>query len=949
MKLKDLVKALAAEIETIRPELDAQLDELAKLSMDDPTFVDVMEAYSSQVQRMGEAAGFAGFAGLEAVSGHLLDNIMLLATLAPTEREDSIQFLRSWPELMIYYLNNLDDPSVAAGLVDLLRVAPHPVDEHQAMRIMHHFGSLPGDISLSEYEEKQQRPTLATPEDVTLEVPADVDQKLMEGFFQEAPEHSSHLLEVVRNMAAGEANPSELVAAKRSAHTLKGSSAIIGLKGIATLGHHFEDILEYFEESGGQVPPNVANLLLDGAYCLEQMVAYVTGTDDYPEQAQAVLQNVLNLANQIDNDGVVAETTAAQPVQAATITSTPSDTTPKQTATANKKTKPTQSRQAALRVNLERIEELFRVSAEVTVHSGAMEARIKSLRDHSRHLTEQNIRLKKRLFELETVVDVRALALMRATSKQERHTAFDPLEMEQYNELHSTAHALVEEVNDAMVHAQHLENEIAQISGMQNRQQILASDLQHLVTGTRMAEVGSLESRLQRNVRTTAQATNKQASLQLIGGETLIDTDVLNHLADPLLHLLRNAVDHGIESPEEREAAGKNPTGEITLDFSRQGQQVVLRCSDDGKGLNPALVLERALERGLVTEDQKLSDADIVRLILLPGFSTRDEVSEVSGRGVGMDVVSEWVQAMNGRIDISSNYGQGTTIELRFAASLTTIHSLIVAIDDFYFALPSVQIKQGVSRGDGSFIMINKKLQYKIQDDLMPARYLANLVGLKLDTEKPLDAYDAVIINIMNQHYALAVDRLLDSRELLVKSQNRFLQHVTGLAGTSILGDGSIAVHLDLAQLLGDGTVQHSTAKTSTRQKKRVSSKPKVLIVDDSLSVRNTLQELVSDAGYLTRTARDGIDAIEALDAFTPTIVLTDLEMPNMNGVELTTHIRNRDDIGKVPIIMVTSRSQDKHRELAVEAGVDAYVTKPYNEHELIKEINSALAKNTVR
>jgi chemosensory pili system protein ChpA (sensor histidine kinase/response regulator) len=600
----------------------------------------------------------------------------------------------------------------------------------------------------------------------------------------------------------------------------------------------------------------------------------------------------------------------------------------------------------ALRVSVKQVDELFRVSGEVSVHTAAIEERIKGLTEHARELLEQNLRVQKRLFELETVVDVRALTMMRARTRRTDEAAFDPLEMDQYSELHSTAHALMEEAADARALALRLEEGISQLTSVQTRQQRLAKDLQHLVIGTRMTEAGMLTPRLQRNVRSTCQATGKQAELVLKGGESLIDGDMLNRLAEPLLHLLRNAVDHGIELPEERVAAGKNSTGLIELIYSRQGQQVVLQCRDDGRGLDLPAIRYRAIERGLIASDQLLSEDDVARLILLPGFSTRDTVSEVSGRGVGLDVVRDWASTMNGTIRITSREGQGCTIELRFSASLSTMQSLIVEVSGQRFALPSLQIEQAVPRGVGNFERVGEKLVYRHGRRVLQALLLAEPSGLPHDADKSLDEYDAVIARVDNKLHVLAVDKLLDARELLVKNPGRYARHIRGVAGLSILGDGSVAVNLDLIQLLANGGVQRRVQSSihAAMQMEPQKELPGILIVDDALSVRTSLLQLVLDAGFRAQAARDGIEAIDTLGSFNADVVLTDLEMPNMNGIELTTHIRSRDDLKGVPVIMITSRSQEKHRRLAEQAGVNRYITKPYNDGELLQTIRQTLS-----
>jgi chemosensory pili system protein ChpA (sensor histidine kinase/response regulator) len=342
-----------------------------------------------------------------------------------------------------------------------------------------------------------------------------------------------------------------------------------------------------------------------------------------------------------------------------------------------------------------------------------------------------------------------------------------------------------------------------------------------------------------------------------------------------------------------------------------------------------------------------MTEDELARLILLPGFSTRDSVNEVSGRGVGLDVVRDWIGSMNGTISIRSRYGEGTTIELRFAASLSTMQSLVVEACGQNFALPSMQLEQTMPRGMGSFERVGDKLVFSHEKRVLAARLLAELAGLPVDVEKPLKDYDAVIVRVDNKTHVLAVDRLVDARELLVKDPGRFARHIRGLAGLSILGDGSVAVNLDLSHLLADEGVQRQVkslrASTGGRQAGQ-KELPGVLIVDDALSVRTSLMQLVQDAGFRVQAARDGIDAIDTLGSFHAAVVLTDLEMPNMNGIELTNHIRSREDLKQTPVIMITSRSQEKHRRAAEQAGVSRYITKPYNEGELLQTIREALA-----
>lgn len=924
MNMQQLVEALAVEIETIKKPLDQHLDALLIYPLDAGEFMDALDLYSSQVQRMGEAAELAGFVGLKTVADHVLENTLMLA--ATEDRQEIIDFLRLWPDLVVHYLRNTDDSSTAAGLVDVLKIAPLPLEEEAALKLMHRLSQMPQQQGQPSSE---RPPVLATPADVSLDMPSDVDAKLLEGFLQEAPEQAATLVALVGKLSNNSAEDGDLTAAKRACHTLKGTGALIGIRALATLGHYFEDVLEYFEQQHSEINPGVATVLLDSAYCIEQIVAFIAGTDAAPENILHILQNVLDLANRIDRGDDLSDAqfryaqNAGAPVAAAN------------------KVAAAPVHAAALRINLDKIEELFRVSAEVSVHSAAMEAKLKTLSQEAHSLLSQNLRVKKRLYELETLVDVRSLNLLRATGSYGAQAGeVDSLELDQYNELHSTTHALVEEANDAIAFSHALENGIAGFSALQSQQQVLARDLQHLVINTRMAEVGNLESRMARNIRTACQATGKQAQLKFIGGNTLIDSDVLSRLAEPLLHILRNAIDHGIEMPAARQEAGKDVIGSIELDFSRQGQQVVLRCSDDGRGLDIEKIRARAIERGLIGADQVLNDTEIARLIFRSGFSTRESVTELSGRGVGLDVVREWATSMNGSASISNRPEGGTLLEMRFAASLSTIQSLIVDVGGHYFALPSMQIEQALSHDAGKFNEdASGGWRYAHGRRLLPAHKLSQLLGLSASL--PLAEQQVVIMRVRDELIAFAVDKLIDSRELLLKSPDRFSGKLLGVTGSSILGDGRVAVHIDIAQLMGAGS--QVTADAAVADVPMMRSKPVVLVVDDSLSVRTTLKELVGDAGYDVVTARDGVDALEQIQKNPPAAVLTDLEMPNMNGIELCRHIRQDDHLRHLPVVMITSRSQDKHRQMAQQVGIDVYLTKPYNDADVLKAISKGI------
>jgi len=443
-------------------------------------------------------------------------------------------------------------------------------------------------------------------------------------------------------------------------------------------------------------------------------------------------------------------------------------------------------------------------------------------------------------------------------------------------------------------------------------------------------------------VRQTAAATRKQAQLLVVGQDILVDADVLNQLLDPLLHILRNAVDHGLEAPAERTSAGKPAMGTITLTVTRRGQVVTVQVSDDGRGLDLDVIHGKALERGLVGPDARLSDAEIARLTLLPGFSTRDAVTEISGRGVGLDVVATRLRALAGSIDIRSQRGAGLTIELRFQASLVATHALFVRDGGQVFGIASHTVRRAIPavavglahEGDAIFAMT--------EDGRVPAHELAALTGLAPATSP--EKRNLVLVDTETGPMGVLVDAVLDASELVTRPAGRYLKRIPGVSGIGLLGNGSVIPLLDVAELLRAPREQSLRTAAEARAQAQSQRRSRVLIVDDSMSVRRAIASLLEDQGYDVVLARDGLEAVKAMDIQRPDALLTDLEMPNMNGLELTAHVRARAEYAALPVIMITSRSMDKHRRQAMSSGVNVYLTKPYTDHELLQHVADAVS-----
>jgi chemotaxis protein histidine kinase CheA/ActR/RegA family two-component response regulator len=950
------------ELQLVLPDFERWLHTIGHAQADDPSFMDAFEAYGGQVERTGTTAEMLGMPGLNAWCTHLNSNLMSVAMLEGDARANAAAYFLKWPALIDRYLDTPADFDASLALAEFLTVAdaPQPLDETAGVELIGQLTVppvVPEELMAAVAE--AEKPIEVTPADVSLVLSEDADRDVYHAFIDEAPANLATFAELTAHIAAGNASTDDLRTAKRIAHSFKGSASIVGLRGIASLGHYTEDILEYFEQNPVKPPRALGLTLVDASDCLSQMVGHLQGDESEPENAFAVLSSVVTWANMVksgeiatvaDDHVVASQLVTAEPAASTPLSASFDDTiVAKAAPAAQAAAKPAATAAdagAALRVSVKTVDELFRLVGELTTKIGQLETRIANARARSRTLLKQNLAVQQRVMELDNLVVLRGLSLQKTTS-DDGEAKFDPLEMDRYNELHGATRALVETTADAREIANALEEDVATIATDLAQQNQINKDLRHQVISTRMTPVESLAARLTRNVRQTCQQTGKDAELIITGGDILVDGDVLNKLADPLLHILRNAVDHGIESPGLREAHGKPARGRINLDFSRQGSSVRVRIADDGKGLDYGRIRDKALMNGLITHNQQLTQAELARLTLLPGFSTRDQVTEISGRGVGMDVVASRLNELKGTVELHSEPDHGCEVTLRFQASLITQQTLLVEAAEQTFAVPIHNIEQAVPPGSGETLQDGNHWVLHLQDRSFPIRDLATLTGFPTATltSEHVASRPKVIIHSESGNVAVMVDRVIDTRDLIVKSLGRFLPHVHGISGTTLLGDGAVVPLLNVPELLAEPVVVSQAAVQMAEAARKQARR--VLVVDDSLSVRKSLTQLLEDAAFEVVGAGDGLDAIRTLESFNPHVICTDLEMPNMNGLELTEHLRRREDTREMPIIMITSRSMDKHREQARRAGVDYYVTKPYTDQELLSQVRQAVQRST--
>jgi chemosensory pili system protein ChpA (sensor histidine kinase/response regulator) len=787
-----------------------------------------------------------------------------------------------------------------------------------------------------------QRAQEATPDQVSLAIPADINPELLEGLLSELPVQSGDFAAAMQRVASGAASMDDLDVAKRAAHTLKGAAHTVGVPGIANLTHHVEDILIALTKHECMPRGHLAETLVAAADCLEAMSEAVLGAGPTPHDAQQTLQQVLDWANRIDIDGVPEDD---EPVPAeAPDSDAPAVETLATAVTAPVLAAAEESASAAATENMLRlpaslVDELLRLVGETMIANTQIKEQLRLTVEHTRAVTKQNTVLQELAGELEQLVDVRGVTASLGTTPT--NADFDALEFEHFNELHTVSRRLIEAATDSREMSLAGEQRLASLAELLEGQGQLATENQNVVMKARQVPVASVVARLQRSVRQTARLLDKRVELFVTGGQTAIDSEVLNGLVDPLMHLLRNAVDHGIEDADRRAARGKPAVGRVDLSFVREGASVVVRVTDDGGGLDLHRIRSKAESRGDLASGQPATDDEIARLILLPGFSTRADATQVSGRGIGMDAVYTRVQALKGTLRLHVAGGRGLTVELRLPVSLMTTHGLLVRHHDQVVAISSYGIHdiryvthdQVRAHGNG-YVYEQDGQEHELDR-------LDVLLGRPREDEKR-DWFPALLVQTDSGALrAVRVHEVIDTQEIVVKSLGRFVPRPHGVVGVTILGDGGIAPVFDLPQLLR--SPQHAArvgaATGSNSSATPVENKRSALVVDDSLSARRAAAQLMRDSGFDVRTAIDGSEAATLLEKHVPDIILVDMEMPRMNGLELTTHVRTRAATRHVPIVMITSRSTDKHRRQAQNAGVNVYLTKPFSDDELLQHV----------
>ncbi|MBI3384210.1 MAG: response regulator [Aquabacterium sp.] len=940
------------ELAMLSDAMAALRDDLS-LAIADPEamqHVDVaLEAQLEQLQNIVNAANLVGMTGLRQVLEVALINTAALQAEASPPTDAQVVLLLQWPELAMAYLQSPNDLGRAQALTALF-MDPGWAMPAEAESIPDWLAELVS-VKVIRARASEGRPEQALPEHVDISAPADIDRKVLDSLLQELPPHAQAFSELVQRLAHG-GTLDDAEQARRVAHTLKGAANTVGIKGVANLTHALEDILVAFGREARLPPPAVCDTLVEAADCLEAMSEALLQGDAAPPESLAVHQKVLNWANLIDQDGLpealaaspdtdlASQANLAQPEPIAPMapiaSQAPAAATQPVLAFAEAEPEATET---YLRVPTSLIDALLKLAGESSIVTSQIQDRVKHLSDNINALRAGSRHFGQLSADLEQLVDVRGLAMLGG------HTGeLDALEMDQYNELHMLSRRIVESGADSREFVRSFERDITGLRDLIAEKERMQLEIQRCIQRTRMVDVASVVPRLQRTVRQAARVLGRSVALKVQGEQTMVDTELLDRIIDPLMHVLRNAVDHGIEPAEVRLAQGKQPEGQITLSFKSEGNNVAVCCEDDGAGLDLAAIRQRALAVGLIQPDAVLSEAEVMRLILVPGFSTRTQATQISGRGIGMDVVQRAVLDLRGTLEMGATPGQGSHFDMHFPVSMSTLQVMLTRSDEHLLAISVRGVEQILPAREELETTADGALFYLMQGERLPAVRLERLLGLPdRALQRPGVIEVAMVIrDEFRQHRVIIVPELFESRTVVVKPFHAMMARTLGVDGATILGDGAVASVLDLPDLLRgyQASAQPAVSEMVQQAHNRL---PVCLVVDDSVSVRRTMEQLMHDSGYEVLTARDGVDALGVVQSRAPDIVLVDLEMPRMNGLELTSALRNRLATKATPVVMITSRFTDKHRQLASDAGVNAFLTKPYSEDLLLNTMDGLL------
>ena len=802
-----------------------------------------------------------------------------------------------------------------------------------------------------------------------------IDPELLEIFQEEATDILGTIEEALTRWRGRPDDMALVQDLKRSLHTLKGGARMAGAMTMGDLSHNTETLLKNIEDGQVSADGELFDLLDETHDLLVTMLDHAQSGRPVPD-AHGLNAKLLALSSGQPGSevpdvaapaplfSVPREMPVDEPVTlpvaelAPTAVSAIEAPAPALTAAEIEERRELQEaeekqwpekmeRRGQVRVNTSLLNELVNYAGEVSISRSRMEQQIYSVRDNLSELSRNITRFREQIRELEIQSESQILYRMEHEAVAEgRGADFDPLEFDRFSRMQQLSRSLTESLHDLGTIQNNLGNFVGEAESVLQQQARINTDLQEGLMRTRMVSFSTQAARLRHIVRQTSRELGKRVELNLENPEVEVDRNVLERMIGPFEHMIRNSIDHGIESEAVRRAKGKPPHGRINIATSQEGTEVIIRFSDDGMGLNIEAIRTKAIERGLMSPDANLTEEELIQFILMSGFSTAEKVTHVSGRGVGMDVVHSEVKQLGGSMSVDTERGVGTTFIVRLPLTLSITQALMAYVGDQLFALPlgSVVniIEFPIEKIDSLAVGSNPLLSHNEQ--VYPYMHLGQRLGIP-STPRNGKKVPILIARTGTREVAIQVDGLGGTREVVIKSIGPQLSALKGLAGATILGDGRVVLILDIPGLWFREDVIYFEHRPEGKVAQEVRARPVVMVVDDSLTVRKITSKHLQKRGIDVLVAKDGIDAVEQLRDHVPDVMLVDIEMPRMDGYELTMRVRSDENLKHIPIIMITSRAGTKHRQKAFELGVDMYMSKPYQEDELYKNIDTLLAK----
>ena len=754
------------------------------------------------------------------------------------------------------------------------------------------------------------------------------DEELLPLFVEEAEEYLPQIDENLRAWlkAPGDTQLQQLI--MRQLHTVKGSARMAGAMVLGQRVHDMETSVEAAMNLD-EVPVQLIEELLAEQDIVSEQFEYIRDpslkpTAPAPAKAEAATAEPAAAAG------------ASTPVSAAGQPAAAQDSARAQFANP------------LVRVRSELLDKLVNEAGEVSIARSRLDNSIGGLRSSMNELAENVNRLRAHVRELEMQGEMRIQASSgnHQVSADEGDENFDPLEFDRFTRFQELTRMMSESVNDVGTVQANATRAIEEAMADLNRQGQTVRQLQHNLMGIRMVQFGTISDRLYRVVRQVAKQLGKRVSLDIRGVTVQMDRGVLEKMVAPLEHLLRNAISHGIEAPEVRVAAGKAETGDIRLEVMQDGNETMIMLSDDGGGLDLVKIRARAVERGLMGADEAPTDSRLADLIFTPGFSTARTVDQISGRGVGMDVVRSEVSLLGGRVQVNSEPTKGTRFSVILPLTMAIEQVMMVSVGECCYAVPSASVEQVLQLDPEHLAAAYAERSVLWQDEKIPLYNLASLVHAEQQQPAAQHVAPVIILRSAGQRIAVHADEVSKSQEVVVKNVGVQVAKVVGIAGATLMGNGDVVLILHLGQLAAQLSDSDQEAAMRAGMAAGLADVPAtVMVVDDSVTVRKVTQRFLARESFDVMLAKDGVDALRQLEERLPDVMLVDVEMPRMDGFDLTRALRKAARTKHIPIVMITSRTADKHRNFAMSLGVNEYLGKPYDESRLLELINTYVAR----